>query len=301
MLPLRSLIESESDNDARPLVIGVPPERLKAANSNLRPPANFWEDQEREFASLSKQFLDSFRDKELGSRILADIPEVLQAPQVLRYYVGVNLLLEKTVSQLRNRRFPSKNLDDEFQNAEGVILYFVQSGFIPSKPHMEEFFSEVFPTLKGLDANATIFNTYENLQTALPRRSELELRELLIRFQRWYGIGGDAALLPIEKFDGGLANKVLEFFKILYGAYLRRDFDEALDEHSRRQRRFAPKKSGGVYKQVKLQLHEDLIPVLTEALAGGNRNAFIEEAIVEKLQREGVEFDLPDQPPLPGG
>ncbi|WP_162685548.1 hypothetical protein [Roseovarius amoyensis] len=301
MLPLRSLVENDTEDAARPVVIGIPPARLKAANSNLRPLENFWEEQEREFAHLSKEFVARFHDKDLGARILDRLPEIQAGPHILRFYAGINSLLKSLLAEFRDARDYGVGLETQFVNAETIALFFMDRGLVPNKPGMDSLVSDVFPDFKDRDANTVIFNTYEHLQTALPRRNEMELRELLIRFQRWYGIGGDTALLPLEKFDGGLANKVLEFFKILYGAYLRRDFDEALDEHSRRQRRFAPKKSGGVYKQVKLQLHEDLIPVLSKALAGGNRNAFIEEAIVEKLQREGVEFDLPDQPPLPGG
>ena len=48
--------------------------------------------------------------------------------------------------------------------------------------------------------------------------------------------------------------------------------------------RFSTRKGNRTYVQVKLVLHRDLIPKLTNDVTGGNRNAWIEEAVREKLK-----------------
>lgn len=82
------------------------------------------------------------------------------------------------------------------------------------------------------------------------------------------------------------------------GAETKKEFEEAAqpDAGESAWRRSIGRAEGKSYQQIKLMVHEDLVPVLKQ-VGRGNRNAWIESAIIEKLEREGVDPPVQSQKP----
>lgn len=296
---MATLLDRDADFAIGPMMTGLSVEELSARNINARPSRKVYDHHEAEFQRLSDVFVEKFHDRKIGGEILEQLPEVQYVPRIFGFYIGVNAILSAVVKDFEGPKDYGHGLEFVLPNAESIMLRYLHDGLIPAHEEIKRFYDIIFPDLSA-DGRKAIFSSYDWLKANLSQQSEWLIREGLLLFQRHRGFGGDACIVPSEKFDGGIANALINIFKNYYELYLKEDFGDAYREGSERRRRFSPKDGRAHYKQVKLQLHEDLVPVLTEALDGANRNAWIEEAIVEKLQREGVEIEMVEQPPLPG-
>ncbi|TRW96318.1 hypothetical protein FNJ84_13660 [Paracoccus sp. M683] len=259
--------------------------------SNPRPA--FYQDLERQYSALVKNLGRLYGDKELAQKIAAEIPQADTLPNIFNFYIGTNHIIYTFIESMKAERKDIGNITAEFPDAKSIAAYLISAEKIPSNKDAIKFGTRLFPShsVKKSDRAWVVENA--------PKVSEWLIRDALVYYQIDYEIGGDIALAPVNYLDEPPHKTLIKFFKEVYCRDLKEDFDETQNTDGQRRRRFAPKDGHRTYKQVKLSLHEDLVPVLNAALDGENRNAWIERAIVERLQREGIDFELPEQPSLP--
>lgn len=240
-------------------------------------------------------FLSRYNSSRLAKKLLNGLEASNQLILALRHGDGRAYVIERFfgyASQNEKRRHP---LDRSYDTVEKIILPLINQGRIASFHALEIYWSHVTD-----DNPDRVFESFDWLSRHLVDADEWLLRELCFRSDLLSGRNDDFFALEEICDPATFCDRFFRNYKQIKENILNKDFDEARAEQHERKQRYAPRTGeGGLYKEVKVRLHPDLIATLKDVVGGGNRTAWIEEAILQRLEREGVEFSLPQQPPLP--
>jgi hypothetical protein len=252
------------------------------------------------FTASKRAFLRSYSRRARAEKILEELLSTEFLPLVLRHGHGRGHLLQMILDVAEQIADEGEAYDKDLSNPQFILLLLILADKVPTPSQFADLWS-FFDTPDSTPEKAEA--DYFRLEAALHKSDEWSLRELALR-----------SGFLLERIDEELAFKesfsrdelcasILSNYKQLNKNILNDDFESAGQDHLNRRFRYAPRSGkGGVHKQVKLTLHEDLLPVVKEAVGSGNRNAWIEQAIIEKLERDGFQFEAPDySEPSPQG
>ena len=251
------------------------------------------EEGESGFVAASRRvFMRNFTRRGRAERVLEELLLTDFLPTVLRFGPGKEYLLEMVLEVAESYVPESETYDKKLRSTSDVLVLLLLSGRVPSpsnfmrlwkffdKPRSSEFLAE---------------QDLSELIRALDEVNEWTLRELELRSGMMIDALDESPIFEKNFSRAKTCDNILRNYKQINKNILNDDFEEARQDHISRRFRYAPRSGkGGVHKQVKLTLHEDLLPVVKKAVGSGNRNAWIEQAIMEKLERDGFEFDSPD-------
>lgn len=244
------------------------------------------------FRAAKRTFIRSYKRPSKAEKILESLQSSDFLPLVLRYDKGRSRLLEMIFDVAELISADGDTFDHDLATPEGIMLLLVLSKKVPEPSDFAPFWQRLTER-KNTSAEAEA--GYWWLVEKLPSANEWVLRELVLRSGFLLDRIDDQIAFQESFSKQEFCDTILRNYKQLNNNTLNDDFDKAGQEHINRRYRFAPKTGkGGVHKQVKLTLHEDVIPVVAEAVGEGNRSAWIEQAIVEKLERDGFKFTPPD-------
>lgn len=243
----------------------------------------------------NESFLARYSSQRLAKKLLKDLMATDHLLLALRHGDGRTHVIEQFFGYVASQKKKRRTLDQDFDNVEKIVLPLINHGRIPSFQAVDRCWSLV--TNDDLDQ---VFASYDWLVLHLPKLDEWSVRELCFRSDLF--AKRDDQFFALEEIctPSKLCDRFLSNYKHIKEIILDKDFDKAREDQLDRKQRYAPRTGeGGLYKEVKVRLHPDLIDTLKDVVGGGNRTAWIEEAILQRLENEGVEFSLPEQPPVP--
>lgn len=251
-------------------------------------------DSER-YIIAKEAFLSRYSSPRLARKLLSGLETSNDLLLALRHGEGRAHVIERFIGYVSGKEKKRHLLDKSYDTVEKIILPLINHGRITSFERVEAYWSHVRD-----DSPDHAFDSFDWLARSLPKADEWTLREICFRTDLLAARKDD--FFALEEVCGGpaLCDRVLANYKKIKENILNKDFDEARQEHGERQRRFSSHTGeGSKFKEVKVRLTPDLVDVLNETIGGGNRTAWIEDAIVQKLHSLGVEYEPVEQPPLP--
>ncbi|MFP7673705.1 hypothetical protein ACG74X_10175 [Marivita sp. S0852] len=251
------------------------------------------EDSER-YLIAKDAFLSRYTSQRLAKKLLKDLMNTPHLPLCLRHGDGRAHVIERFRGYLQAQE-ETRNLDRSFGSVESIIIPLLNHGRITSFAKIDRYWGRIS------DADLThVFDSFDWLARLLPQADEWTVREVCFRSD--VVSGRDDHFFALEEVCdlSVFYDRVLHNYKIIKEKILNEDFDQAREEHGERQRRFSAKTGeGSKFKEVKVRLNPELVDVLNDTVGDGNRTAWIEDAIVQKLHSLGVDYELPEQPPIP--
>lgn len=247
------------------------------------------------FAASKRAFLRSYTRQGRAEKILDELLSTEFLPLVLRHGYGKGHLLQMIFDVAEQVAAEGDAYDKDLSDPNFILMLLVFANKIPTPPSFAVLWSYFDQPRNSPEQAET---DYSRLRSKLDASDEWNVRELVLRSGFLVDrIDEDLALK--ENFSREeLCARILSNYKQINKNILNDDFDEAR-QGGQRKYRFAPRKGeGALYKQVGLRLHPDTIEALTKAVGEGNRNAWIEEAIHDRLSREGFEMEPVQQPPV---
>ncbi len=242
-----------------------------------------------------ESFLARYSSQRLAKRLLKELMATDQLLLALRHGDGRTQVIEQFFGYVASQKKKRRTLDQDFDSVEKIVLPLINHGRIPSFETVDLYWRLVTSADLG-----EVFASYDWLALQLPKADEWSVRELCFRSDLLAKRNDQFFALEEICETSKLCDRFLSNYKQIKEIILDKDFDKAREEQLDRKQRYAPRTGeGGLYKEVKVRLHPDLIDTLKEVVGGGNRTAWIEEAILQRLENEGVEFSLPEQPPVP--